>query len=98
MIKNLENIIDSDPKLQKAPVNYEGVSCNLWFKKNLNFEVLISQFTTCRHIFYFILYMLLNAHFQMLKISCQVFHMSRTSEIRRGYVNTQFHKSLHTSL
>ncbi|XP_057798960.1 uncharacterized protein LOC131014855 isoform X3 [Salvia miltiorrhiza] len=25
VLKNLENIIDSDPKLQKAPVNYEGV-------------------------------------------------------------------------
>lgn len=26
MLKHLENRVDSDPKLQKAPVNYEGVS------------------------------------------------------------------------
>ena len=25
VLKHLENISDSDPKLQKAPVNYEGV-------------------------------------------------------------------------
>jgi len=26
VLKHLENSIDLDPKLQKAPVNYEGVS------------------------------------------------------------------------
>jgi len=31
VLKHLENITESDPKLQKAPVNYEGVS-SLAFK------------------------------------------------------------------
>ncbi|KAK9158391.1 hypothetical protein Scep_004965 [Stephania cephalantha] len=39
MIKHLENKADSDPKLQKAPVNYEGVrvsGCGGWFLLRLS--------------------------------------------------------------
>ena len=29
MLKHVENLVASDPKLLKAPVNYEGVSLDL---------------------------------------------------------------------
>lgn len=29
VLKHLENVVDSDLKLVKAPINYEGVSCFL---------------------------------------------------------------------
>lgn len=38
-MKHLENYIDSDPKLQKAPVNYEGVS---FFMVNVDFIATVS--------------------------------------------------------
>lgn len=38
MLQHLENIVRSDPKLQKASVNYEGVSSHHWFTKYLDFR------------------------------------------------------------